>query len=318
MKIRTHKIVASGLNLLVVVGSFEVLIAILNLNEPFIYVRTAFLVGIFHILQIFLLYDLHYKIPGSLQRARKHHQSVTHWLEKAIKIFFFALWDRFAHLRSWIFVRQWINYLILPGVIYWATISIFFINFSNYKIQQSFVLFSSIALALNYWFLKEHFNRGKEKVDEDVFVTLSVVKIYSSAIAYGVSLALVKRYCLNANFLQIGTFALTFLLIYQALFQHKLNNLKNISIALLISLVMSFFSFVVLVFWGYNYFTAGVLLAATYNLLWGVFHYSLDKSLTWHSFLEILAVSIIIAGMLFSVTNFKARLLDDCRYTLSL
>lgn len=314
MNIKTHKVVASILNLAVVLASFEALIAIVNLNEPVIYIRTAFVVGIFHILQIFLLYDLHYKIPGSLERARKHHESVAHWLEKTIKVFIFALWDRCSHLRQWKFFRQWLNYLVLPGIIFWSTISIFFINFNNVKIQQSFVLFSSLALALNYWYLKEIFIRGKEKVDEDVFVILSVVKIYSSAIMYGVSLALIKRYCLDASFLQMGVFALTFLLVYQALFQHRLTNLKNISIAMLISVIMSVFSYSILVYWGYNYFTAGALLAAGYNLLWGVFHYKLDKTLTWHSFWEILIISLVVGVMLFGTTNFKARILDDCQY----
>ena len=71
---------------------------------------------------------------------------------------------------------------------------------------------------------------------------------------------------------------------------------------------------VVYVYWGYNYFTAAVFLTACYNFFWGIFHYHLDKSLTWRAFWEILIISLIMGGMVISVTNFHARLLDSCQY----
>jgi hypothetical protein len=315
---RTHRTIAAILNLVVVVGSFEGLISILNLDQPLIYVRTAFIVGLFFILQIVLLYDLHFKTPGSISRAKKKHESLAQGIAKSFKVLGWALWDRCAHFREAKFVKQWLNYLILPGIIFWASISLFFVNFGFPKEQQIFAGLSSIALYLNYFYLKEIFSRGNEMVDPDVFVALSIVKIYASAIVYGASLALIRRYCLPSSLLVLGTFALTFLLVWQALFQHKMTTLKNLGITVLIALLMSQLANLVLVFWGYNYFTAAVFLATCYNLMWAVFHYSLDRSLTWRTFWEILVISVIIAGMVFSVTNFKARILDDCQYTLSL
>ena len=89
------------------------------------------------------------------------------------------------------------------------------------------------------------------------------------------------------------------------------------AIAFVISLVMGIVGYGVYVWWGYNNFTAAVFMAACYNLMWGVFHYSLDKALTPRALLEILVISLIIIGMILEVTNFKARILDGCQYYLS-
>jgi hypothetical protein len=318
MQLKTQKIITAGLNLIVVVWSFEILITILNLNQPAIFARTAFIVGLFYILQIVLLYDLHFKNKGALGRARQQHGHLVEGMEKNLKVFFSAFWDRCAHLREIKFIKQWLNYLILPGIIFWSTIAIFFVEFGFLKVQQSFAILSSLALFINYFYLKEIFLRGKERVDTDVFVMMSMIKIYASAIAYGASIAIIRRYCLDSRLLVLGIFAITFLLIWQALYQHKKTGIKNLSYALLMSVVMAELGNLVLVYWGYNHFTAAIFLATCYNLMWGVFHYKLDKALTVKALLEILLVSAIILGMIFGVTNFRARLLDDCRYEFSL
>ena len=315
MNSKTGKIFGAILNLCIVLGGFEGLIGILNLNQPDLYVRTAFYVGLFYIFQIFLLYDLHLKNPGSFKRAKAKHRAVSDQFIKACKVVSSALWDRCYHLRQGKFFRLWLNYLILPGIIFWSSIAIFFVNFGIYRIQQIFVFLSSAALFLNYWYLKEIFARGREKVDKDIFVAMSMVKIYASALVYAAILVLIRRYCLDASYLVLAVFSCTFLLIYQALFQHRLITIKNLAVTLLISAVMAFVGYGVLAFWGYNYFTAAVFMAACYNLLWAIFHYRLDKALTLSAFLEILTVSIIVSAMVFSVTNFRARILDDCQYS---
>lgn len=314
MSTKTGKIFGALLNLCIVVGGFEGLIAILNLNQPDLYIRTAFYVGLFYIFQIFLLYDLHLRSAGSFAKAKARHENAGRSFVKGCKVIGTALWYRCYHLRQGKFFRQWLNYLVLPGMIFWSSITIFFVNFGFPKIQQIFALLSSTALFFNYWYLKEIFSRDKEKVDQDIFVVMSVVKVYASAIVYGAILVLTRSYCLEAHYLVFAVFCCTFLLIYQALFQHRLISIKNLNITLLISAAMAFIGYGVLAFWGYNYFTAAVFMGTCYNLLWAVFHYTLDKALTWAVFWEIFIVSAIICAMVFSVTNFKARILDDCRY----
>src|SRR5581483_327821 len=270
----------------------------------------------FFIAQIALLYDLHFKQRGVIKRARQLHKPHNHsfflYLRKVAAT---ATLDRSAHLK-WSSLKLWVNYLILPGIIFWGSICIFFVNFGFPKIQQVFVALSSAAFFLNYLYLKEIFRRGKELIDRDIFVILTTVKIYASALVYSAAIALVKSYCLSGWYLVLSILALTFLLIYQALFQHRLVTGKNLAITLLIAGTMSVLGYGMLVWWGYNYFTAAVFLTACYNLLWGIFHYHLDRALTWQAFWEILVISVIVAAMLFSVTNFKARLLNECEYNL--
>ncbi len=291
---KTHKITFAALNALAIAGSFVGLIAILDLNEPTLYIKTAFIVWLFFLLEIALLYDLHFKKHRGFKELRK----------------------RFDHLWEKKFVKAWLHYLILPGLIYWGSLGIFFLNFGFPKIQQIVAGFSSIAIFLNFLYLKEIFSRGKEEVDSDIFVILSVVKIYAATLVFAASLGIVKSYCLETPYFVLAVFCLSFLLVYQALFQHRLISTRNLGKTLLISLAMALAAFAVLVFWNHNYFTAAVLLTVCYNLMWGIFHYHLDRALTLKAFWEIVIISVIVAGMIFSTTNFRARILDACQYRL--
>lgn len=293
-------------------GGFESLIYLLNLNQSFIYLKVAFWLFAYLAFAIILLYDFHYKVPGSLLKAQKLHDSVRYKFTGRVKIVLSAISGRLAHLKQWKVAQSWLNYLLLPGFIFWGTVSLFYVNFGVYKIQQIIAVFSSLALVLHFWYLKEVFYRKKEKVDSDVFVALSMVKIYASAVLFASSMAMLRRFCMSGEFFMLETGAFTFLLIYQALFQHKMVTLKNTAINLGLSAIMAVVGYFVYFYWGYNYFTAAVFLSACYNLLWGIFHYYLDRVLTLKAFMEILLISILIAGMVISVTNFKARVLDAC------
>src|SRR3989344_2642877 len=99
MKYNLPKVITSALNLIVVVAIFEALIYILNLNQPEIFIRTAFYVGLFYILQIAIFYDLHFKGVAGFERS---------------------VWQRLKHFKQWHFVHNWFNYLILPGIIFWS------------------------------------------------------------------------------------------------------------------------------------------------------------------------------------------------------
>ncbi len=316
MTLKSQKIICCLLIALVVVGGFEALIYILNLNQPAIYLQTAFWIFAYLVFEIVFLHDLHVKTSGHLSRARLEHARVKQKPLRFIKVLGSAFYGRFHHLRKWGYIKQWLGFLLLPSFIFWSTISLFYVNFGDVKVQQLLALFSSLALILDYWFLKEAFLRGREVADNDIFVVLSMIKIYAAAMLYAAALSILRYYCLNPWYFTAEVFCFTFLLVYQALYHHRRAGIKNISVALGIAAIMAAAGFMVYIWWGYNYFTAAVFLAALYNLMWGVFHYRLDKALTWHAFWEILLVSIIVSGMVFSVTNFKARISDECQYYL--
>jgi hypothetical protein len=314
MKQSTQKYIAVPLIAIVVFGGFEALIYILNLNQPVIYLQTAFWIFLYLLFNIVFFFDIHFKTPGSWQRAKIKHQSLAKGLGRFARTVFSALWDRFRHLREWEYVRRWIYFLLLPGFIFWASVSLFYVNFGFYRSQQIVALFSGIALVAYYSYLKEIFNRKKEIIDSDIFIVLSVIKIYTAGALFAASMAMLRSYCLEPWYFSAEVFCFTFLLIYQALYQHRKIRPGTTFQTLIISLLMAAIGQLVYVYWGYNYFTAAVFLTACYNFFWGVFHYHLDKALTWRAFWEILIISLIMALMVLSVTNFNARLLDSCQY----
>jgi len=312
MILRTQKFVSAFLIALVAFGGFEALVYIVNLNEPIVFLKTAFVIYVYLALKISLLYDLHFKNPGALKRATAKHESVSHWFLKSMAILLSAFSDRISHLLKKHHWLQFQNYLILPGMLFWSTIILLYVDFGNSRLQQVIVLLSGAAMVVNYWYLKEAFLRKTEKVDRDIFAGLAAVKIYVSAITFAAALAIMRRFCLDSSFFVAAIFSITFLLVYQALFQHKLLNIKNTFSALLIGATEAIAAYFVYRYWALNVYTAGVAMAALYNLMWGTFHYHLDKALTKRVFFETLLICALIAMMVFSVTNFKARLLDGC------
>lgn len=315
MRHNTQKIVSVSLIIVALFGGFEILAYILNLNQPDIFVRTAIWVYLYLVIMMFLLFDLHFKNAGSFARAQAKHEDIPHAFKRSMRVLGSALWDRFEHLRNRRYLWLWFNHLIIPALVFWSTILLLYVNFGFIRLQQILIIISSGMLVVYYTSLKEFFYRRKEIMDRDLFVKMSMVKIYASTLAFGAALAVVRYYCLEANLLVIGIFCVAFLLLYYALFQYRLVSMKTLAIAALIAAVMGFLGAVTLAWWGYDYFTAAIFLGASYNLLWGLFHFQLDHTLTRAALIEIIIISLLIVGMVASVTNFRARILDGCNYT---
>lgn len=314
MTLRHQKIISAFLIALVAFGGFEALVYILNLNEPILFLKAAFAIWLYLAFKITLLYDLHFKKPGALNRAKARHEAISDWIIRSLSIVLSAFSDRISHLLKRHHWLQFQNYLILPATLFWATVILLYVDLGNVRLQQILILLSGTSIIANYWYLKEAFLRQTEKLDPDIFAGLAAVKIYTSAIIYAAILVIMRRFCLDYRYFLAAIFSITFLLAYQALFQHKLANIKNMLWVILISFAQAFAGYFIYHYWGYNFYTAGVVMAAFYNFMWGTFHYHLDKALTKKVFFEILLICLLVAMMLFSVTNFKARLLDGCRY----
>jgi hypothetical protein len=304
--------VSASLIAIVAIGGFQALIYILNLNQIGIFLQVAFWIWIYLWFKISLLYDLHFKNPGALARAKARHESIPHWLKRSFRIWITALWNRFEHIFKWKNLRQCLNYLLLPGFVFWATTAIFYVNLGQIQIQQIYAWLSTVALVVAFWYLKEAFSRRKEVVDKDIFVALSVVKIYAVAVSYAATMAIMRRFCLEPWLFSLGIFSLTFLFIYQALFQHKKININTMLVTMVIAGVLATLGYFVYINWGFNYLTAAIFMTAFYNLFWGAYHYHLDRALTKKAFLEILLICLLIAYLVLTNTNFKAKILDGC------
>jgi hypothetical protein len=312
MTLRQQKIFSACSVAVSVAGSFEALAYILNLNQLMIFVHLSFWVYLYLVVKMSLLYDLHFKNPGAFARARIRHENVGHWFFRSLKIALTAFWDRLSHVRKWEHFRQVQNYLVLPALIFWATVSLIYLNFGRVFLQQTFIWLSVVALVVNYWYLKEIFQRQREVVDRDVFAALSTVKLYAAFVSFASALGLTRYFCLPTKFLLAAIFAFTALLLYQALFQHSKLELKSMLEGLVIALLMALVAFWVNRLWGHNYFTAGAFLMVCYNFFWGVYHHQMDRDLTAKVFWELLLLSLLFGGMLVAVTNFKSAVVNAC------
>lgn len=288
---RTHKLIATTLLAVTVFGGFEALGTLSNLNQLDLFSAVAWAVYAFLVFDILFFYDLHYR-------------------DRAVPLG--HLFKRFSHFFEPDQVIQALNYLLLPSFLYWATVGILFLHQGHERIQQGFIWLSSIAMVSLYWHVREILSRKRERVDPELFVAMSVLKILTVGLIYTVGLALLRRYCIEPWLYAAGVFSATLLLVDQALFQHRLLDRKTLAVAVAIAAVQAALAYLAYRYWGLNFYTAGIALTATYNVMWGVFHHRLDGNLTKRVFFEILILSLIVAGMVFSVTNFRAQLIDSC------
>lgn len=314
MTLKHQKIISLLLVLAGVFGGLLALVHIINLNQPVIFLHTAFWIWVYLWIKITLLYDLHFKNLGSFKKARAHHEKIAHWLKRNLKICASTLWYRFEHLWTWHFLKNWITYLLLPGMLFWSAVALFYVNLGRLPIQQAIAVLTSAAIGIHFWALKEIYINKDENLNHKIFMALSVVKIFAAAGVFGAALSITRYFCLESYYFALAIFSLSFLLIYQSLFQQKAAGLKNVLASLLIAGLMACFAYATYTLWGYNYFTAALFLTAIYNLFWSLFHFKLAGQLTKKAFFETLIFSIIIIFILFSVTNFKARILDGCLF----
>ncbi len=287
---KSQKIFLTILTAISAFGGFEALAYILNLNQFSIFLTTSIALYLYLVFKLVFDFHLHYKDESNRP----------------------GIVGKWGHLLTLRLVGFWCNYLLLPSHIYWATVIMIYLDFGFIKYQQLIIWLSGLALTLNYWYIKEIFNRHKEKVDQDLFVRMTVLKIFAAGITYAAAIAILRRFCLPVEYFVIVVFVVTFALIFQALFQHRLTSNKNLTITAFLSIIQAVVGYFIYRYWGLNFYTGGIMLTVTYNLLWGTFHYHLDQSLTRRAVVEILLFTLLIAAMLFSVTNFKARLLDGC------
>jgi hypothetical protein len=314
MTTKIQKIISSLLVLIVTGFAFWSLLGIVNANEPVIYLRTAIWVWLCMWLFIAFLFDLHFKNPGALGRARLKYAGLAASAKKTLRVCGDAVLDRCEHLLRWKHYKKAVHYLLIPGFIFWASIIIFYVELSHVRIQYIFAGLSVVALTTAFYYIKEVFSRNKERVDSDIFVALSVVKIYTAAISFAATMAIMRSLCLEPKLFVLAIFCISFLLIYHALYQHALVNSKTISTTLIISAAMAVVAYYIYIFWNYNFVTAAIFFTAIYNLFWGAFHYHLDHALTKKIFLEIFLVCMLIIYMVLSNTNLSARILDGCDF----
>lgn len=254
----------------------------------------------FHIFWLTFLFDLHLKKRGVLAIARLNN--------KGVRIFWEAFKQRVEHLKNWDYLRHYQNYLVLPAMIYWGTVSLLYLNPFKGELKQMIVWSATFAMGVAYWFMKEHISRRLEAQYSWIKV-LSLVKLYAAFLLYCALIGVSFRYDLSVGFLMIATMIVTFLLVYQALFQHHLLTIHIFTWNIIIALAMGIIAVWVYTYWNAEYFSGGLVMLAVYNTLWGILHHELDKTLTRKIVFEYVIMMLLIISFLFAGHNFGQRII---------
>lgn len=252
----------------------------------------------FHIFWLTFIFDLHLKQRGVLAIIRLNH--------RGLKMVWEALKLRFDYMFNWHHLRHFQNHLVLPGLLYWSSVVLLFLNPFNFALKQVLVICTTIAMAVVYWFMKEHVSRKLEAMDWWIRF-LAIVKLYTAFLVYSALVGVTFHYGYDWTFLVLATFALTFLLVYQALFQHSLLNFSIFLWIVIIALIMAIVSLWVYSNWNTQYFAAGLVMLAIYNTLWGILHHDLEKTLTRQIVFEYLIMTVLVISILFATHNFNQR-----------
>lgn len=278
---------------------FEALSFIAGIYQVKTYILVSFYVYFFHVFWLTFIFDLHAK-KRSVIGAYLSGELSGSLIKQAIK-------DRLEHVKNWHYIRHFQNFLVLPAIIYWSVVILLFLNPFKEYIKQLIVVSASLAMTVAYWYFKDFLSK-KLEMHEFGVKALSLVKLFAAFLIFSATMGVVWYFGMDWSLLALGIFCLTFILIYQSLFQHKLLSLDVYPWLLTISVIVSATSFLIYNFWGLNYLTAGLVILAVYNSLWGMLHHHLEKTLTKKLAFEYLAMLVLVLSFLVASHDFTPRI----------
>ncbi len=284
-----HKITSVIIATAAAYFGFQALDLSLGLYQIPTYFSLAWFVFAFHIFWLAFLFDLHYKSSG---------KGLGFWK---------ALDNRVRHFYHWAYVRRYLNYLLLPTVIYWSVIVLMYLNPFHELFKDGLIIITTAALGVAYWYLKEAFSRHMELHHTGLKV-LAIVKLYGAFLAFTALMALGWYYGLGTVAITLSAMFVAFILCYQALFQHRLMDVKAIPLMLVMSLLVGTCFAIVYKHWNVNYYTAGLMVVVVYNAGWGMIHRYKDKTLTNQLLVEYVFMLVVLVSVVLATQDFNGKI----------
>lgn len=289
-----EKTLIVGLTTIMTFIGLEAQSFIIGIYQKKYFIILAFALYAFLVLVQSFIFDLHIKRTTSLAVAKQS-------LGQAAR-------RRFRYLLDPVHFWNYQSYVILPSVIYLSTIGLLGINPFDLAIKQAWIILSTAALGVSYWYLKTVFYAHRE-AGAGKKQLIFLVKLYASYLAYAAALGLLRFQGEAAAVFAVLVFCATFLLVYQAMFQHHEVSFATLKFILLMSAGMGALGYFVYLYWPVNYFSGALTLTAVYNTVWGlVHHHYLEKNLRRLLVYEYLAVLFVVLVIIFSMTNFAERI----------
>lgn len=268
--------------------------SVLGIYQVGWFLRISLYVYLFLVFLQTFIFDLHLKKPRA-------SAGFTRTVAEALK-------ERFEYLKHRHHWLHFQNYLILPGITFWTTVAMLYLNPFDQVTKQVFIILATAALAVDIWYLKTVFLAHKDaKGISRQLIFLS--KFFASYLAFAASFGLTRYFGYGANWLMVSVFVLSFLLLYQALFQHHETGFETLKYLFLTSLILGSIAYLLYYLWNVNYFTGALVLTGIYNTIWGIIHHKwIDNNLTREMVYEYIAVLFVILVIVFSSTNFAERI----------
>lgn len=288
--------------LIVTIGAFagfEALSYVVSLYQLKSALSLSFYIYFFHVFWLAFIFDLHLKNRSVLAEVRLNHQGMN--------LVWHALKARFAHMVKWRHFRHLQNHLVLPGLLYWSCVTLIFLSPFNYMLKQVIILATTFSMNIGYWFMKEHVSSQLE-AQLTSLKFLALVKLFAAFLVYSAIMGVTIHFGYGSWFLGSTVAVITFLLVYQAMFQHDLITFSSFLWIVIIAIVMSGVSMLVYSVWNTQYFAAGLVMLAVYNTLWGLLHHHLERTLTKKIVFEYLAMTALVISLLLGSHNFDQRI----------
>jgi len=292
-----HKILSAFIISAVTFLSFEALSFTAGIYELRAYFALAVYIAIFHIFWIGFIFDLHLKHREPVDLTSARYRGL---LRQALK-------QRFQHFLNWRYFKHYINYLILPAILFWSVIILIFLNPFRESMKQIVIIASSFALTVVYWHMKEHVTARLESRMPWLKV-LAAVKLFAAFMAFAALFGFVWYFGLSQNFLFYFVLGATFFLIYQALYQYDFHSGTLLFSVLLCSVLIGLAAIWIYRVWSVEYFTAALALLALYNTLWGLIHHYIDRTLTARITFEYIIMAVVVLSIVYATHNFANRL----------
>lgn len=297
---KNHKILA---NVIITAKSFigfQILAFLASIYQFDIYFKVSIYFFIFHVFWLAFLFDLRFRNRGVIGNAKLNY--------KGLSMFWQAFKARVVHIFNWHYFSHLLAFLVLPNLIFWSTVVLISLNPFREQVKQLIVLGSTINISVAYWYFNERFTR-KLEVHELGLKVLNLVKLYTAYLVFSSILGLTWYFGLGLDFLIPSIFVFAFLLLYQALFQHRLFRLWSEIYVLGIAGISALVAWWLFNFWNVQYLTGGLVILAVYNAFWGILHHYLDRTLTSKIVWEYLFMMLVIFSLLFATHDFAARVL---------
>jgi hypothetical protein len=297
MNTHQNKILSTIIITVITFLGFESLSVIIGLNEVGLFQTTAAYLFLFHIAWIAFMFDLHLKNQGSVALGSAKFRFLIRQ----------AIVQRFEHFFQWKYFKHFINYFVLPSILFWATAGLLFLNPFRAELKQIIIVASTITYCLNFLHMNEHLT-AKMESRSGWLKLLSLAKLFAAYEAYAAIIGLSWYLGLEQNVIFYFVLAVTFFLIYQALFAYGYHKPGLVFTAIFLSAIVAWIGTWVYHNWNYQYFTGALMLLALYNTIWGFIHHILEKTFTSKVALEYLILGLLVVSIILATHNFGTRI----------